>query len=88
MVEVTELVHDDVIDDGWRGHHTFPMESEVSLWGAGGPAMTEFSHVYVTWFDSDFGSKITNALRNSFQASCNEVITKGGFSPVDFSTIH
>ena len=50
--------------------------------------MTEFSHVDVMRFDSDFGSKVTNAVWNSFQASCNEVVTKGGFGPSDFATIH
>ena len=50
--------------------------------------MTEFSHVYMMRFDSGFGSKVTNALWNSLQASCNEVVTKGGFGPGDFTTIH
>ncbi len=50
--------------------------------------MTEFSHVYVTRFDSNLGRKVTNALWNSFQTSCKEVVTKGGFSSGDFATIH
>jgi hypothetical protein len=31
VMEVAELMHDDVIDDGGWGHHTLPMEGEVSF---------------------------------------------------------
>ena len=30
VVEVAELVDDDVVDDGERGHHALPVEGEVA----------------------------------------------------------
>src|SRR5688572_24695040 len=42
VMEMTQLVDDDVIDDGWRRHHALPMEAKPSRGRARSPSMPEF----------------------------------------------
>ena len=44
VVKVTQLMHDDVVDDRLRRHHTLPVKSEVALGRARCPLEAEFSH--------------------------------------------
>ena len=73
---MAKLVDDDVIDDRLRGHHAFPMEGEVSIWGTGGPAVAEFADADLPWSDSDLRGEVFQALGDALTATADVVIAK------------
>jgi hypothetical protein len=90
-VEVAEFVDDDVVDDGGRGHHAFPMKGEVAGRGAVRPAVcqfagVDFAGVDFAGLDADFWREVFDPLDQAFKAAQDVVVLKRGASRLQAST--
>src|SRR5580698_646139 len=65
VVSVTEFVNDNVVDNGLRCHHAFPMEGDTAGRRVGRPTVPKFPDIYARYFDPYFRSEISNTLADA-----------------------
>ena len=65
MNQMSQFLHDNVIDDRQRSHHALPVEVQVAAGGAGGPAVFEVHDPDGFGLHSHLRLKVGNSWRNS-----------------------
>ena len=65
MNQVSQFMDDDVIDDRQWSHHALPVEVQIAVGGAGGPAVFEFHDLDGLGLHSHFRLKVGYSWWNS-----------------------
>ena len=65
---MAELVDDDVVDNGQRGHEAFLVEMQITALGAGRPSVAKILDLDVARRHANLGREVRHALLNPRQA--------------------
>ena len=87
MMKVAKLVNDNIVNDGLRGHHAFPVKREISTRRTGCPAIAKLTHISGLWAHSHLRRVVGHALGNSFLAASDVVVAECDPRGSDFALI-